>query len=89
VTASSGLPTNLGQTYGAAWGDINNDGFPDLVTNNKLFINQGNANKWLKVRLLGNGTTVNRSAIGAQARIALANKTLVRQVEGATGKASQ
>ncbi|NLF98771.1 MAG: hypothetical protein GX565_01320, partial [Lentisphaerae bacterium] len=89
VTASSGLPTNLGQTYGAAWGDINNDGFPDLVTNNKLFINQGNANKWLKVRLLGNGTTVNRSAIGAQARIALANKTLVRQVEGASGKASQ
>ncbi|MDD4441738.1 MAG: FG-GAP-like repeat-containing protein [Kiritimatiellae bacterium] len=89
VTASSGLPSTLGQTYGAAWGDINNDGFPDLLTNNKIFINQGNANKWLKVRLLGNGTTVNRSAIGAQARIALSNKTLVRQVEGASGKASQ
>jgi hypothetical protein len=89
VTASSGLPSDLGRTYGAAWGDINNDGFPDLVTNNKLFINQGNANKWLKVRLLGNGATVNRSAIGAQVRIALSNKTLIRQVEGASGKASQ
>ena len=89
VTASSGLPSTLGQTYGAAWGGVNNDGFTDLLTNNKLFINQGNANKWLKVRLLGNGTTVNRSAIGAQARIALSNKTLIRQVEGASGKASQ
>ncbi|MFA6633489.1 MAG: ASPIC/UnbV domain-containing protein, partial [Kiritimatiellia bacterium] len=89
VTASSGLPSDLGRTYGAAWGDINNDGFPDLLTNNKLFINQGNANKWLKVRLLGNGATVNRSAIGAQVRIALSNKTLIRQVEGASGKASQ
>jgi hypothetical protein len=89
VTASSGLPSTLGQTYGAAWGDLNNDGFPDLLTNNKIFINQGNGNTWLKVRLLGNGTTINRSAIGAQARIALSNKTLVRQVEGASGKASQ
>ncbi len=89
VTAQVGLPSDLGRTYGAAWGDVNNDGFPDLVTNNRLFINQGNANKWLKVRLLGNGTTVNRSAIGAQVRINIGSQTITRQVEGASGKASQ
>lgn len=74
VTTLEGLPSNLGETYGAAWGDINGDGFIDLITNNKLFINQGNANSWLKVRLMGDGVTVNRSAIGAQVRIALSNK---------------
>ena len=89
VTATEGLPSNLGRTYGAAWGDVNNDGFMDLLTNNRLFINQGNANKWLKVRLLGNGTTVNRAAIGAQVRISLGSTTLIRQVEGASGKGGQ
>jgi hypothetical protein len=89
VTTSEGLPSDLGETYGAAWGDINNDGFVDLITNNKIFINQGNANKWLKVRLVGDGVSVNRAAIGAQVRISLPGQTLVRQVEGGSGKASQ
>lgn len=89
VTTLEGLPSNLGETFAAAWGDVNNDGFMDLLTNNRLFINRGNANKWLKVRLMGNGTTVNRAAIGAQVRIDLGNKTLIRQVEGASGKACQ
>jgi len=89
VTILEGLPSDLGETAGAAWGDINNDGFPDLITNNRLFINQGNANHWLKVRLAGDGVTVNRAAIGAQVRISLPGQTLVRQVEGGSGKGSQ
>jgi len=89
VTTQVGLPSNLGRTYGAAWGDVNNDGFPDLLTNDKLFINQGNANKWLKVRLEGDGVSINRAAIGAQVRINLGSQTIMRQVEGASGKGSQ
>lgn len=89
VTTQVGLPSDLGRTYGAAWGDVNNDGFPDLVTNDKLFINQGNANKWLKVRLEGDGVAINRAAIGAQVRINLGSQTITRQVEGASGKGSQ
>ena len=49
VTAGSGLETYAGMTYGAAWGDFDGDGRPDLyVTNHwqsdgaKLFRNLGN-----------------------------------------------
>jgi hypothetical protein len=48
VTAQSGLEAYRGMTYGAAWGDFNGDGLPDLyVTNHwqsdgaKLFRNMG------------------------------------------------
>ncbi|MCO6477684.1 MAG: VCBS repeat-containing protein [Phaeodactylibacter sp.] len=65
-------------SYGAAWGDIDNDGFPDLVVANcnrsgqpqnpnSLFRNQGNGNNWLKVRLAG--VVSNRSGIGAKVRV--------------------
>ena len=49
VTAGSGLETYVGMTYGAAWGDFDGDGRPDVyVTNHwksdgaKLFHNLGN-----------------------------------------------
>jgi hypothetical protein len=83
VTVSEGLGgigAGLGQSQ-AAWGDYDNDGDVDLVTDGRIFQNQGNANHWLSVRLAGNGTTVNRAAIGAQARIKLPNSgTITRQV---------
>lgn len=86
VTAAEGLGGLL-PTYQAAWADFDRDGFLDLMTNGKLFHNQGNANHWLEVTLKGNGTTVNRSAIGAQARIDLGGGFIVaRQVEASTGE---
>ena len=90
VTNSMGLGS-LGPTFQAAWGDVNNDGFSDLITDSKLFINTPNGNHWLKIRLEGNGTTVNRSAIGAQARLFLGGTldTITRQVEGGTGQGNQ
>ena len=61
----------------------------DPETDGKLFVNRGNGNHWLKVRLAGDGTSVNRCAIGAQARIEIDGKTLTRQVESTTGERNQ
>ena len=73
----SALPTfSTLCSYGTAWGDLNNDGFQDLVVstcknkaadpqpNNLAFINNGNNNHWLKIALIS--TISNRSAIGAK-----------------------
>ncbi len=75
VTAGS-LVTKTGNAGGAAWGDYDNDGFPDVCVaygtvfssqRNALFRNNGNANNWVKVRCVG--TDSNRSAIGAKVRV--------------------
>ncbi|MCS6861480.1 MAG: CRTAC1 family protein [Abditibacteriales bacterium] len=88
ATAAANL-AGLPPTSQAAWADYDNDGDLDLVTAGKLFENQGSDNRWLKVRLHGDGRVVNRSAIGAQVRIKLPDKTLTRQVEAGTGEGNQ
>ncbi|WP_161488126.1 CRTAC1 family protein [Sedimentisphaera cyanobacteriorum] len=88
VTKQAGL-SGLGPTYQAAWADFNNDGFLDLVTNRKVFINQGNKNSWLKVGLAGDGEQIPRDAAGTQVLIETGDKTLVRQVEIGTGQGNQ
>ena len=91
VTAAQGLGgIGSSMNYQAAWGDYDNDGDMDLVTDGRLFQNQGNANHWLRVRLVGNGRGVNHAAIGAQVRIVVPDLgTLVRQVESGTGQGNQ
>ena len=91
VTAAEGLGgIGSSMNYQAAWGDYDNDGDVDLVTDGRLFQNQGNANHWLRVRLTGNGHDVNHAAIGAQVRIVVPDLgTLVRQVESGTGQGNQ
>src|SRR5688500_5750525 len=36
VTANAGLDAYVGMTYGAAWGDVDGDGLPDLYVTNHL-----------------------------------------------------
>ncbi len=90
-------------SFGTAWGDLNNDGFQDLVIAtcknqasspqppNLVFMNNTNTNHWLKIRLTG--VTSNRSAIGAQIVVkAIINGQSVsqmREISGQTGYASQ
>jgi hypothetical protein len=83
-----GAGLSLPQTYQAAWADFDNDGHLDMITGGRLFRNPGSGNHWLKVRLEGAGK-VNRAAIGAQVRLTLGDRTLTRQVEGATGQGNQ
>lgn len=88
-TTESAQLAGLPPTYQAAWADYDNDGDLDLAAAGKLLENQGNGNHWLKVRLIGDGRSVNRSAIGAQVRVRLRYHTLTRQVEAGTGEGNQ
>jgi hypothetical protein len=65
-------------SYFGLWFDYDNDGFLDLyvvngndpgtaMTTNFLYHNNGNANSWLKLRLVG--TTSNRDGVGAKVRM--------------------
>ncbi|MDA0834168.1 MAG: CRTAC1 family protein [Planctomycetota bacterium] len=90
VTAAVGL-ADLGATYQNAWSDFDQDGDLDLVTQGKLFVNHSPSEHghWLGVRLEGDGKHVSRSAIGAQIRIQIGNRTITRQVEAGTGEGNQ
>lgn len=67
------IVTDGGHSMGGDWGDYDNDGFLDLFVantleeNNFLYHNDGNTNRWLKVKLVG--TVSNRAAIGAKVRV--------------------
>lgn len=69
--------------------DFNNDGRPDMVTINpgspgrfvSVYENVSTiANHWLTIRLVGNGATVNRDAIGAVVRLRAGGKSQIREL---------
>ncbi len=90
-------------SYGAAWGDVNNDGFLDLgiatcrnsgsspLESNQFFLNNGNCNRWLKVKLTG--ARSNRSAIGAKIRVTATvsgqEVTQLREISAQSGYCGQ
>ncbi|MFC1677570.1 CRTAC1 family protein, partial [Planctomycetota bacterium] len=92
VTSDWGL-SGLGGSYCAAFADIDNDGFLDLFTDAKLFVNQSqatSANHCLKVKLISNDPNVNKFVVGAQVVIEVPGLgSLTRQVETGTGESNQ
>lgn len=78
---------------GVAVADLDDDGLLDLVINNNhaaptIYMNaHPDARSWLRLDLVGGAS--NRDAIGAEVRLAVAGKTLLRQVEAGSGYASQ
>jgi uncharacterized repeat protein (TIGR01451 family) len=92
VTAAAGV-TNTLDARGDAWGDFDSDGDLDLYVvdqgngqPNRLFRNDGNANHWLEVALVGRVS--NRSAIGARVTVT-SDRTQLREISGGSGFASQ
>jgi hypothetical protein len=92
-----GLTTaaTTGGAGGAAWGDFNNDGFPDifvpvfdganlLSSTNLLYMNNGNSNNWITI--ICQGRVSNWTAIGAKVRIkaTVGGKTMwqMREISG-------
>lgn len=59
-------------------GDFNNDGFLDVIRGNSLWINNGNANNWVKFNL--EGLVSNKDAIGTRVEIHGAWGIQVREV---------
>lgn len=69
---TSVLTTTRARRQGSAWGDIDNDGFLDVVEmvptgGTRLYRNLGNTNHWLKLRLRGKSS--NTTGIGATVKV--------------------
>jgi hypothetical protein len=89
--------TDSSWSYGCAFGDYDNDGFEDLAVAtvrfggldqpDLLYHNDGNANHWITIRLIG--TYSNKAAIGAKIRLkAVINGNAVWQMREISAQTS-
>jgi hypothetical protein len=93
VPAGDALPLTPSVTRGVAVGDVNNDGSPDLLTNNlgrpaRLLVNQQkDANRWLGLDLRGKGG--NFRALGARIEVKTPLGRQLREVRSGGSYLSQ
>ncbi|TVR37249.1 MAG: T9SS C-terminal target domain-containing protein [Cryomorphaceae bacterium] len=66
-----------------AVGDMNNDGFLDIVRSNGIYYNNGNSNNWIKIITVG--TVSNSGGIGARVEVTSALGTQMRDVRAGDG----
>lgn len=69
--------------YDRPIGDLNNDGFLDIQNGSTVLFNNGNANNWINVDLIG--VQSNRNGIGARVEIYGAWGKQIRYVQSGTG----
>jgi hypothetical protein len=75
-------PNTVGFDVGAV-GDLNNDGFLDMINGSTARINQGNDNNWLRIHTVG--TVSNSEGIGARITITTASGQQIRDVRSGDG----
>ncbi|PNQ72836.1 RNA-binding protein [Hanstruepera neustonica] len=90
VSAPFTLPTGPSRIQSAAVGDLNNDGFIDVMAGfatgyngpssdpDVLYLNDGNTNNWSEIRLIGDASNIN--GIGARIEIQGAWGSQIREV---------
>ncbi|MCB0215046.1 MAG: CRTAC1 family protein, partial [Chloroflexi bacterium] len=96
ITASAGLG-HIQKGHGIAFGDVDLDGDQDILDNQggayagdtypkALFLNPGNANRW--ITLILEGTEANRGAVGTRLRLEIDTPTGPRQLFRTVGVGS-
>ena len=87
------IEASFGSSMGQSWFDMDNDGDMDVFIathsnqKNRLFINNGNSNNWIKIKLIG--SISNKDAIGAKVKLCIGDKIQIREINSQKGIGGQ